>query len=154
MGAAVAFLATAGAFLLFASLDLATSDPIPRAEPARDPGSVLALELPENRLEGLEREPGQKLALDVENRGDEELASVDLALGVASEDTARPDTRYYQRTVEGLAQGETITVEFEIDLSSPSASDRGILEFRATTPDGDSAVKTVVLAPPRAPGRM
>ena len=161
LGASVAFLATAVAFLLLANLgsNSTTGDPIPRAEPSDSESQrpTLVLNLPEDRLEGLEREPGQKLTLDVENGGDEELPSVDLALDVFSENTAQPHTRYYQETVEKLAPGDVAAVDFEIDLSpSPDESkvgpsselqeNREILELRATAPDGTSAVKTAVLA--------
>ena len=164
LGSLVAFLATAGAFLLLASIGggSATSDPIPRFEPSapESPGPTLVLKLPEDRLEGLKRDPGQRLAVDVENGGDEELPSVNLALVVASENTAQPRARYYWGTAEKLAPGEAATVEFEIDLSPPvpaegsedgpgtgSQEEREMLEIRATTPEGDSAVKTAVLAP-------
>ncbi len=163
LGASVAFLATAGAFLLLASLGgPATSVPIPRIEPSapESSGPALVLKLPEDRLEGLRRDPGQRLAVDVENGGDEELPSVNLALVAASENTARPRARYYWGTAEKLAPGEAATVEFEIDLSPPAPvegseddpdtgpqEEREILEIRATTPEGDSAVKTAVLAP-------
>ena len=160
LGASVAFLATAVAFLLLANLGShsTTGDPIPRAEPSDSESqrSTLVLNLPEDRLEELEREPGQKLTLDVENGGDEELPSVDLALDVFSENTAQPHTRYYQETVEKLAPGDVAAVDFEIDLSPPAESEVGpsselqenrkILELRATAPDGTSAVKTAVLA--------
>ncbi len=163
LSASVAFLVTASAFLLLANLgsDPTPGDPIPQAEPS-DPDSsrtALVLKLPEDQLTGLKRGPGQRLVLDVENGGDEELPSVDLTLDVASENTARPQARYYQKTVEELAPGEAATVEFEIDLSPPTPAesgkavpgtdpreDREILEVRATTPNGASAVKTAVLA--------
>ena len=103
MGALTAFLVTAGAFLLLANLgsDAETSDPIPRAEPSETEGSspTLMLELPQDRLEGLQRGPGQRLTLSVENSGDEELNNVDLTLDVASENTARPPTRQYRETL-------------------------------------------------------
>lgn len=164
LGTTVAFLATAGAFLLLANLGgvPARSDPIPQVDPSQSQysGPTLLLDLPEDRLEGLERRPGQRLALDVENGGDEELPSVDLTLDVTSEDTARPRTRSYREAVEHLAPDESTTVEFEIDLSPPMPAEgreanpagtdpqaREILEIRATTPEGASAVKTAVLAP-------
>ena len=158
MGALTAFLVTAGAFLLLANLgsDAETSDPIPRAEPSETEGSspTLMLELPQDRLEGLQRGPGQRLTLSVENSGDEELNNVDLTLDVASENTARPPTRQYRETLEKLASHETRMVEFEIDLSptippenrEASLQAREILEVRATTSEGASAVKTAVLA--------
>lgn len=159
LGGLFAFLATAGAFLFLANLGdgAAASDPIPRAEPSEtaEPGPALVLGLPEERLEPLQRRPGQRLALDVGNEGDEEMPGVELALDVVSENTARPRQRSYEQTVEQLAPGETAIVEFEIDLSppppdgmpEPAQQPREILEVRASTPEGASAVKTAVLAP-------
>ena len=164
VGAIVAFLATAGAFLLLANLlgNPAASDPIPPADPSRTQGSepTLLLDLPEDRLERLEKKPGQRLALDVENGGDEELPRVDLTLDATSGNTARPRKRSYWETVGTLASGESTTVEFEIDLSpqmpaegreaNPAGADpqpREVLEAKATTPEGASAVKTAVLVP-------
>ncbi|MBA3952177.1 MAG: hypothetical protein H0X57_09915 [Rubrobacter sp.] len=164
LGAIAAFLATAGAFLLLANLlgNPAASDPIPQADPpqAQGSGPTLLLDFPEDRLEGLEKRPGQRLALDVENGGNEELPSVDLTLDATSGNTARPRKRSYRETVGRLAPGESTTVEFEIDLSpqmsaegreaNPAGADpqpREVLEARATTPEGASAVKTAVLAP-------
>jgi hypothetical protein len=165
LGASIAFLASAGAFLLLANFgsNQATGDTIPRAK-SPEPGSpkpALVLNLPEDRLKGLQREPGQKLVLNVENEGDEELSRVDLALDVASEDTSQSNVRSYQETAKNLAPGEVAPVEFEIDLSptTPSESreampgganlqeNREILEAWATTPEGVWAVKTAVLAP-------
>ena len=163
-GAVVAFLTTAGAFLLLANLggNPAASDPIPRADSslAQGSGPMLLLDLPEDGLEGLEKRPGQRLTLDVENGGDEELPSVDLTLDATSGNTARPRKRSYRETVGRLAPGKSTTVEFEIDLSpqmpaedreaNPTGADpqpREVLEARATTPEGASAVKTAVLAP-------
>jgi len=163
-GAVVAFLTTAGAFLLLANLggNPAASDPIPRADPSQtqDSGPTLLLDLPEDRLEGLEKRPGQKLTLDVENGGNEELPSVELTLDATSGNTARPRKRSYRETVGQLAPGESTTVEFEIDLSPQMLAEgreansagadpqpREVLEARATTLEGASAVKTAVLAP-------
>src|SRR5919199_1901029 len=159
LGTALAFLSASGAFLLLADLsgDPAESDPIPRAEPSedQDPTPAIVLELSEDQLEGLERQPGQRLALGVENSSDEELSNVDVALDVSSENTARPDTRSYRQTIAQLEGGESTTIEFEIDLSPPpqtnstgsEAQPREILETRATPPDGVSAAKTAVLVP-------
>lgn len=164
LGAIAAFLTTAGAFLLLANLgdNPAASDSIPQADPSKVQGSgpTLLLDLPEDRLDGLEKRPGQRLTLDVENGGDEELPSVDLTLDATSGNTARPRKRSYRETVGRLAPGESTTVEFEIDLSpqmpaegrevNPTGADpqpREVLEARATTPEGASAVKTAVLAP-------
>jgi len=164
LGAIVAFLATAGAFLLLANLlgNPAASGLIPRADPSRTQSSepALVLDLPKDRLERLEKRPGQRLALDVENRGNEEFPQVDITLDATSSNTARPRKRSYRETVGTLAPGESRTVEFEIDLSpqipaggreaSPAGADpqpREVLETRATTPEGISAVKTAVLVP-------
>lgn len=167
LGALFAFLTTAGAFLLLANLgdDATASGPIPRAEPSGsasespDSGPTLVLDLPEDRLEGLERRPGQRLALDVENGGDEEFQEVELSLIIVSENTAQPRERSYEQTVGRLSPGEVTSAEFEIDLSpslpagtgetapGPEDQTREILEIRASTPEGASAIKTAVLAP-------
>lgn len=160
LGASAAFLATAGAFLLLASLGSPpeTNSSIPPAEPAAPESSApaLVLDLPEERLVGLERVPNQSVALDVVNGGAEALSGVELTLNVASSDAARPNERNYRRTVETLAPGEAVTVKFESDLSPPSAethptdddtSAREALEFSAAAPGVASAVKTAVLAP-------
>ena len=156
----VAFLMTAAAFLLLASLgDDPESAPIPRADPSEtQERPILSLKIPEDRLEELEREPGQRLSLDLENGSEEELVDINLALDIVSENTARPHARSYRETLELLAPGETASVEFEIDLSPPipaethasdpgAEKDREILEIRATAPEGVSAVKTAVLEP-------
>ncbi len=167
LGALFAFLATAGAFLLLANLgdDATASGSIPRAEPSGSPsgtpnsGPALVLGLPEDRLKELERGPGQRLALDVENGGDEEFQGVVLSLVVVSENTAQPRERSYEQTVGPLSPGEATSVEFEIELSpsipagtretsnDPGGQPQEILEIRASTPEGASAVKTAVLAP-------
>ncbi|MDP8951661.1 MAG: hypothetical protein M3N18_05395, partial [Actinomycetota bacterium] len=65
----------------------------------------------------------------------------------------------YEQTVGPLSPGEATSVEFEIELSpsipagtretstGPGGQPREILEIRASTPEGASAVKTAVLAP-------
>jgi hypothetical protein len=156
----LAFLVTASAFLLLASLGGdPESAPIPQADPSEaQERATLLLKLPVDRLERLEREPGQRLTLDVENGGDEELVGVDLALDVTYEDTTRPRAGSYRKTIEQLEPGETRSVEFEIDLSPPipaetrasvpdAEQDREILEIRATAPGDVSSVKTAVLGP-------
>ena len=162
LGGAAAFVATAAAFLLLASLrsPSETSSPIPPAERA-SPGSssspTLVLDLPQEQLVGLERAPGQRLALDVVNGGDEDLADVELELEVVPADTTHPRQRNYRRVLETLAPEETATVEFEINLSlslptetRPPDADpltRQILQLRADAPGVVPAVKTAVLAP-------
>lgn len=153
LATSAAFLATAGAFLLLANLGTGPgsgSDPIPRAPEAAGP--ALALRFAEDRLGELERRPDQALALYVENRGDRELADVGVTLDVASEAALEASARRYEENVEGLAPGERRAVEMQVDLSppaeTPEAQDwREILEARATTPGGVSAVETAVLAP-------
>ncbi len=155
-GAALAFLVTAGAFLLLANLATVPSDRSLTPEPpSKRPGPNLDLRLDEDRLASLRAYPGQSLDLTVKNEGDRDLTDVNLTLVVSSENTAMPDPRYYHRTVERLPAGESAPVHFEFDLSpleqrsespppAPEPS-RKILEIRATTPGGVSAVKTAIL---------
>ena len=157
----LAFLVTAAAFLLLASLGGdSESAPIPRADPSETrERPTLSLKMPENQLERLKREAGQRLTLDLENGGEEDLADVTLSLDVVSENTARPHARSYRETLEQLAPGETASVEFEIDLSPPGPADareftpgaepqyREIIEARASASGDASDVKTAVLAP-------
>jgi hypothetical protein len=157
----VAFLVTAAAFLLLASLGGdSESAPIPRADPSETREKpTLSLKIPEDQLERLEREAGQRLTLDLENGSEEDLTDVTLSLDVVSENTARPHARSYRETLEQLAPGETASVEFEVDLSPPGpAGTRGfkpdaepqyreILEARASASGDASDVKTAVLAP-------
>ena len=148
-----AFLATSGAFLLLANLGAGPgrgSDPIPRVPEAAGP--ALALRFAEDRLGELVRRPDQALTLHVENRGDRELADVGVSLDVASEAALEVSVRRYEENVAGLAPGERRAVEMQVDLSppaeTPEAQDqREILEARATTPGGVSAVETAVLVP-------
>jgi hypothetical protein len=156
-GAALAFVVTAGAFLLLANLATVpsarslTPDP-----PSRRPGPVLDLQLEEDRLASLRARPGQSLDLTVKNEGDRDLKDVNLTLGVSSENTALPDPRYYHRKLESLPAGESVSVRFEFDLAAleqttpvslPAAPEpsRKILEIRATTPGGVSTVRTAIL---------
>ena len=153
LATSAAFLATAGAFLLLANLGAGPgrgSDPIPRAPEAAGP--ALALRFAENRLGELERRPDQALTLYVENKGDRELADVGVTLAVASEAALEVSVRRYEENVERLAPGERRAVEMQVDLSPPAETSeaqdqREILEARATTPGGVSAVETAVLAP-------
>ncbi len=162
LGAAAAFLTTAGAFLLLASLGSSseTSSPIPPAERAGTGSSsspALVLDLAEEQLVGLERAPGQRLALDVVNGGDEDLVGVELELEVVPADTTSPRQHNYRKVLEMLAPGEAATVEFEIDLSPslptetrpPGANPRAreVLQFSAGAQGAAPAVKTAVLAP-------
>lgn len=158
-GAVVAFLITAGSFLVLANLATGSSQESlaprdPDAGPAR-PGSALDLDVNKDRLAALRPEPDQSLELAVENTGDRTYTDVNLTLRVSSDDTAYPQTRYYRRTVKRLTAGEAVPVRFTLDLSdtlpttqiaSASASEsRKILEIRATTPEGVSAVRTAIV---------
>ena len=157
-GAALAFLLTAGAFLLLANLAAIPSERSLAPDPSSErSGPALELHLDEDRLASLEpHEEGQSLGLTVENGGDKALSDVDLILGVSSENTARSDPRYYRRTVERLPVGGSVPVRFEIDLSSTGGTSataaaaepaRRILEVRASTPEGVSTVRTAILPP-------
>jgi hypothetical protein len=157
-GAALAFFITAGAFLLLANLGTGPSEkslpPDPR--PAES-GPALELNLDEDQLASLDALPDQRFEVGVENPGDEDLSDVNLTLEVSSENTAFPDARYYRETVDTLAAGSSVTVSFYPDLSvgTPPAAvpepPRKILEVRATTPTGVSAVKTAILPLPPVP---
>jgi hypothetical protein len=153
-GAALAFFLTAGAFLLLANLGTGPSEkslpPDPRPAQSRP---ALELNLDEGELTSLHALPDQRLDLNVENLGDEDLSSVNLTLEVSSEDTALSDARYYRQIVDELPAGESVPVSFYLDLSAQEGTNpaavpetpRKILEIRATTPTGVSAIKTVIL---------
>ena len=153
-GAALAFFVTAGAFLLLANLGTGPSEESlpPDPQPAES-GPALELNLDEDQLASLRALPDQRFEVGVENPGDEDFSDVNLALEVSSENTALSDARYYRETVDTLAAGGSATVRFYLDLSEGESTipaavpepPRKILEIRATTPTGVSAVKTVVL---------
>lgn len=155
-GAALAFLVTAGAFLMLANLATGSSEESlsPDAGTGK-PGPALDLHVDEGRLASLRARSGQKLRLAVHNEGGRAFSDVNLTLEVSSGNTALPETRYYRHTVRKLEVGEAREVEFVLDLSG-SEETRGeasavpsepqkILEIRASTPEGVSAVKTAVL---------
>lgn len=153
-GAALAFFATAGAFLLLANLGTGPSEKslAPDPRPAQS-GPALELNLDEGELASLRALPDQRLDVGVENPGDEDLSELNLTLEVSSENTALSDTRYYRQSVDTLAAGRSVTVRFYPDLSAPEGTSltdvpeppRTILEVRATTPKGVSAIKTAIL---------
>ncbi len=158
-GAVLAFLLTAGAFLLLANLGSGPSErSLPPDPQAGASGPSLALSLQEDQLASLNRLPDQKLVVGVSNEGERDLADVNLTLKVFSENTAISEARYYRATVRSLPTGESIDANFEIDLSPPigaaysggSDPPREIIEVRATTPEGISAIKTAIL--PRRTG--
>ena len=153
-GAALAFLLTAGAFLLLANLGTGPSEkslePGPRSGGSEGP--ALELGLDEAQLAALEPLPNQNLDLVVKNGGERALSDVNLTLEVSSENTALTDTRYYRESLGEISAGKAVNVGFVLDLSLPAQTvpgqpepPRKLLEIRATTPDGVSAVKTVIL---------
>ena len=153
-GAALAFLLTAGAFLLLANLGTGPSEKSlpPNPQPERS-GPALELNLDEGELASLHALPDQRFDVGVENAGDEDLSDVNLTLEVTSENTALSDARYYRRTVDRLEAGRSVTLSFDLDLSAQQGTrvaaipetPRRILEVRATTPTGVSAIKTAIL---------
>jgi len=158
-GAALAFFVTAGAFLFLANLANAPSDKSLTPDPSsRGSGPALELSLDEDRLASLRPLPDQSLDLVVKNEDTKQLSDVNVTLGVSSENTALPASRFYRQTVEKLPPGGTATLHFEFDLSIPQQPvarppaavpepSRKILEIRATTPSGVSAVRTAILPP-------
>ena len=158
--AALAFLVTAGAFLLLANLGSGPSEKSlpPGPRPARS-GPALELNLDEGELASLRALPDQRFEVGVENPGDKDLSHVNLTLELSSENTALSNARYYRRTVEELEAGRSVTVSFNLDLSAqektnPAAipeAPRKILEVRATTPTGVSAIKTAIVPLRTAP---
>src|ERR671921_1103980 len=101
--AALAFVVTAGAFLLLATL--ATTPAEKSLNPDRAPvgsGPAIDLQLDRERLASLEPLPDQSLDLAVENEGDELLTHVNVILIISSENTTLSAPRYYRQTVEKL----------------------------------------------------
>ena len=156
-GAALAFLFTAGAFLLLANLATVSSvkslTPDP-PEAGSQPAVELALDA--EQLASLKPRPDQSLDPVLKNEGNRPLSDVNVTLSVSSENTAILNSRYYRRPVEKVPAGERADVHFEFDLSEPeqqvtvrpaSEPARRILEIKASTPDGISTVKTVILPP-------
>jgi hypothetical protein len=156
-GAVLAFLATAGAFLLLANLGTGPSERNLRPDPRHDEsGHNLQLILNQDRLTSLRALPGQEFDVGVRNAGDEDLSHVNLTVEVSSENTAFSNALYYRENVNELPAGSSVPVRFYLDLSvtgstaSRSASaipepPRTIIEVRATTPEGVSAIKTAIV---------
>jgi hypothetical protein len=156
-GAVLAFLATAGAFLLLANLGTGPSERNLRPDPPHDEsGHNLQLILNQDRLMSLRALPGQEFEVGVRNAGDEDLSHVNLTVEVSSENTAFSNALYYRENVNELSAGSSVPVRFYLDLSvtgsmaSSSASTipeppRKIIEVRATTPEGVSAIKTAIV---------
>jgi hypothetical protein len=158
-GVALAFLLTAGAFLILANLATAPSEKRLNPDQAKgESGQAVDLILDREPLASLRSLPDQSLDLVVENEGTKQLSDVNVTLRVFSENTALSDFRYYRQTVEQIPASEAARVRFEFDLparkdpvASPSTANpepsREILEIRATTPEGNSTVRTVILPP-------
>lgn len=154
-GAAFAFFVTAGAFLLLANLGTGPSETeLPSHPEAQGSGPALDLIIQKAGLESLEPGPDQRLVFELRNEGERALTDISLTLKVFPEDTSVTDARYYKATVEELAAGENAAAEFGVvDLSPLPGLDappgpeapRWIVEARATTPEGVSAVRTVIL---------
>ncbi|MGB3682322.1 MAG: hypothetical protein WA990_07515 [Rubrobacteraceae bacterium] len=157
LGALLAFVVAAGAFILLANLSGSFSARSIEPEPAPSSSTPpIRLRFDENRLDELQQGPGQILPLRVNNTGESALSDISLTMRVTSEDTARPDNRYYRATIRDLEPGNSKTARFRLDLSSPGSSGgpsppaespepRTILEVQATTPEGVSALRTAVL---------
>ena len=157
-GAALAFILTAGAFLLLASLATVPSErsltpdpPEVASQPAVD------LKLNSGQLASLKPKKAQSLDLTLRNESSTPLSDVNVTLSVFSENTALSTSRHYRHVVEKLPASGTADIRFGFDLSEPkqrvvtgrpaSEPAREILEIKATTPDGISTTKTVILPP-------
>jgi hypothetical protein len=156
-GATLAFLLTAGAFLLLANIatipDERTLSPKP---PAAASQTLVGLELDPDQLASLRSSTDQNLDLTLRNEGDSPLTHVNVTLMVSSENTALSASRYYQHSVAKVPARGATNLRFGFDLSEPkqhvtgrpaSEPAREILEFKATTPGGISTTKTVILPP-------
>lgn len=152
-GAAFAFFATAGAFLLLANLGTGPSErnltPDP---PSAEAGPALELSLNQDQLASLRALPGQDLEVGVRNAGDEDLSHVNLTVEVSSENTALSNALYYRDNVNELPAGSSVPVRFYLDLSQRKSTmgaapepPRKIIEVRATTPEGESTIKTAIV---------
>ncbi len=163
LSTAAAFAVTASVFLLLAQIG---SDPPERSlapgDPPAEPPSTLVLQLDDGGLEELEPESSQELEVEVTNESSRDLSNVNVTLELSTRDTARPESRYYEATVEELEAGDSTTVSFDLDLSPAEErsedepelpggeqEDDGameILEVRAATSEGISAVRTAILS--------
>ena len=156
-GAALAFFLTAGAFLLLANIATVPSEknlaPEPPDATSQD---VVELELNADQLASLKPKPDQSLDLTLRNESELTLPAVNVTLKVSSENTALSGSRYYRKMVEKVPSNGTADIHFGINLSEPeqrltgrpaSEPAREILEIKATTPDGISTTKTVILPP-------
>lgn len=158
-GAAIAFFITAGAFLLLANAGEGPAQQSLEPEsPSTGSGPALELSLDRDRLLSMPPLPQQEMDVEVINAGREGLQKINVTIRVFSEDTTLPEARYYRKELELLAPGESATAAFAVDLSpfeetteEDSKRARKIIEVRATTPSGISAVRTVILPSEAAP---
>jgi hypothetical protein len=156
-GAALAFLLTAGAFLLLANIATIPSEKSLAPEPPEAASQpVVELELNADQLASLKPEPDQSLDLTIRNASNTPLTNLSVALSVSSENTALSGSRYYRQMVETIPANGTADIPFGLNLSEPkqrvtgrpaSEPAREILEIKATTPHGISTTKTVILPP-------
>ena len=156
-GAALAFFATAGAFLLLANLGTQPTEKnlTPDPRPAES-GPALDLCWIRAGSRSCGPFPGRR-RIDVQNTGDEDLSGVNLTVEVSSENTALSDASYYRENLDELPEGDSLPVRFYLDLSpqgAPGATStptavreppRKIIEVRATTPEGATAIKTAIV---------
>jgi len=161
LAAAMAFLVTAGAFLLLASLATRPAAPaadagrIPSPQPASRVSGGAFVEVDEGGLGSLEPAPEQRLTVRVRNVGEAALSGVDVDLAVfPAGSPAGGEPRTYREEVGDLPPGQSAEVAFTVDLSPVEASggvegeERAYVEVRATTGTEPAAdVKTIVLAP-------
>jgi hypothetical protein len=161
LGAAAAFVATAGAFLLLANLATQPADPAASLgrlsgpeTPHPRPNGIVVLDLDKGRLKGLEPAPNQKLTLSARNAGSKEVADVRVELSVVFPGIPGGDERRtYEEDLGALGPGESAEAEFSFDLSPATREDesgggRAYLEARAiSASQGVTDVKTVVLGP-------
>jgi hypothetical protein len=155
---ALAFAVTATVFLVLA--EIGTSPPERNlgagAERPNRPGEPLSLELRQQALDGLKEAKDQKLGMTISNGSDRDLTNINVYLLLSSENTARPNTRYYEAAISKLAPAQSKRVTFDLDLSPPESGAAGkdsgdqesisIMEVRAASSEGASTVKTAVLS--------
>lgn len=146
LGTAVAFALTAGAFLLLASLAGDSSAGSIQGDARQPNRHTLHLDFDKDQLEevgGQEENPS--LNLIVRNNGDRTLSKVNVVLVSFSADTSNPDKQYYRATVEDLKVGQSGRVNLDLELPAAEQEKQWVLEARAATPSGVSAIKTAVI---------
>ncbi|WP_047865290.1 hypothetical protein [Rubrobacter aplysinae] len=157
----LAFAVTAAVFLMLAEVGTSPPERSLSADAGREGGDrqSLGLDLRQETLQGLEEAEDQELGMSLSNGSDRPLTNINVYLILSSEDTAEQNARYYEASISELAANESKRVTFDLDLSSPDASESGggesgsreqdsftILEARAASSQGASTVKTAVLS--------